>query len=250
MDEPKLPSHNGFSDESRSYKDLTQTPNNDALVLSERERQALSLWDQTEELRIESALLEMRLSGQIPEPSNVSDDVLEQRLISVEREALAARSRYLLRNKIVHSVLVTDPVIKAVHGGPNTSTVERRLFPVINERDILSMIHGSLASQTVLTTSYVASAERDYAFLMQENRTIAQELLGLANDLKAQVPDEIQDAGLRKQAMEAQAELLSARKRWRVMKSVVAAMIVGSGINWADSEAMTALVLDDEGELG
>lgn len=51
--------------DSTSYTELTQTPDNDARVLSEREQQALQLWDQAEELRLERALLEVQRSGEL-----------------------------------------------------------------------------------------------------------------------------------------------------------------------------------------
>lgn len=38
---------------------------------------------------------------------------------------MEARASYLLRNNITDQVLITDPVIKAVHGG-STATFEER----------------------------------------------------------------------------------------------------------------------------
>lgn len=70
-------------------------------------------------------MLTLAVAGQFAELEDLSDDTLEEHLITAEREALEARSRYLLRNKIVQSVLVTNPILKAVHGGANTSSAEQ-----------------------------------------------------------------------------------------------------------------------------
>jgi len=37
-----------------------------------------------------------------------------------------------------------------------------------------------------------------------------------------------------------------AKKRWRIMKSVVAAIIAGSGVDWARNNDLRNLVLDEE----
>ena len=38
---------------------------------------------------------------------------------------MEARAEYEIRNKIVHNVLVMDPVLKAVHGGEQTPFAEK-----------------------------------------------------------------------------------------------------------------------------
>lgn len=60
-----------------------------------------------------------------PPAEDLSDDEVAQQLIAAEREAMEARASYLLRNKITDQVLITDPVIKAVHGGSSASYEER-----------------------------------------------------------------------------------------------------------------------------
>ena len=46
-------------------------------------------------------------------------------LKAVEKECLEARAIYLLRDSIVENVLVTDPILKAVHSGINGTSAER-----------------------------------------------------------------------------------------------------------------------------
>jgi hypothetical protein len=60
-----------------------------------------------------------------PDVSGLSDDELQEQLIQAQKEAAEARAEYLLRSKITQSVLVTDPILKAVHGGPTTGYAEK-----------------------------------------------------------------------------------------------------------------------------
>ena len=65
----------------------------------------------------------------MPNVSTLSDDDLQEQLIIAEREAMEAKAEYELRNKIIHNVLVTDPVLKAVHGGEETDFAEKYVIP-------------------------------------------------------------------------------------------------------------------------
>lgn len=69
------------------------------------------------------------LAARVPDGSTLSDDDLEERLIAAEREAMAAKAEYDLRNKITHNVLVTDPVLKAVHGDERSDLAEKYAVP-------------------------------------------------------------------------------------------------------------------------
>ena len=61
----------------------------------------------------------------VADVSTLSDDDLQEQLIVAEREAMEAKAEYEMRNRITHNVLVTDPVLKAVHGREETSLVEK-----------------------------------------------------------------------------------------------------------------------------
>jgi hypothetical protein len=47
---------------------------------------------------------------------------LQDQLITAEREALEAKAKFEIRNRISHNVLIMDPVLKAVHGGQQHTT--------------------------------------------------------------------------------------------------------------------------------
>jgi hypothetical protein len=57
--------------------------------------------------------------------SNLSDDHLQDHLITAQRSAMDAQAKFEIRNRVSHSVLVMDPVLKAVHGGEDTEFAEK-----------------------------------------------------------------------------------------------------------------------------
>jgi DNA-directed RNA polymerase specialized sigma subunit len=81
---------------------------------------------------------------------------------------------------------------------------------------------------------------------MRRNQELTKELLSLTDKLKAQNPDDITDEELRSQLQTSQEEAREAKKRWRMMKSLISAVIAGSGVDWAHDDELRELVLDDE----
>lgn len=57
--------------------------------------------------------------------STLSDDEVQAQLTIAQREAMDAKAEYEIRNRITQSVLVMDPVLKAVHGGDRTGSAEK-----------------------------------------------------------------------------------------------------------------------------
>lgn len=49
----------------------------------------------------------------------------ELRLRNAERACLEARAKYILNQSIVEKVLITEPVLKAIHAGSNATPAER-----------------------------------------------------------------------------------------------------------------------------
>ncbi|GME63510.1 uncharacterized protein LTHEOB_3920 [Neofusicoccum parvum] len=229
------------------------TPDADALVLSDPEKLVLQLYQQVRELELERALVEAQQSD-APSPSSdetLSDDEVAQQLLVAEREAMEARASYLLRNKIVEQVLITDPVIRAVHAGSNASFDERRLLPHLHTRDVLSMYLSSLIANLTTTTSSLTTATKALTAANAKNTSLATTLLSLAKPPASSVAaaDEITDANLRAQLLEAEKDATAARRRWRSVKGVAAGVVVGSGVDWAGEEGLRRLVMEDEEDV-
>ena len=81
---------------------------------------------------------------------------------------------------------------------------------------------------------------------ISRNRELANTLFDLANRLKKQNAQEISDPDVRAQLDRLRIDTKEVKGRWRMVKSVVATMIAGSGIDWAKDDDLRDLVLDDE----
>ncbi|PVI07329.1 hypothetical protein DM02DRAFT_608876 [Periconia macrospinosa] len=225
---------------------LLHTPHSDAFAFSDLEERVLQLYDQLRELELQRSLIKAHESAHVPDTSALSDDELQEQLITAQRDAMDAKAKFEIRNRVSHNVLVMDPVLKAVHGGEDGDFLEKRMLPLIHESDTLSMVHGSLSSQLASTTRALGEAEQGNISANKGNRDLSQTYLALAEDLKGQSTEDIQDPQMRKQVQIAEKELKESRKRMRTLKGVLSAMIVGSGINWAEDEVLRELVMDDE----
>ena len=79
----------------------------------------------------------------------------------------------------------------------------------------------------------------------RKNRTLTDTLLDLTASLQTERAEDVGNPKLRSQLQALEEETKTSRARWRIMKSVTAAVIVGSGIDWSRNE-LRELVLDDE----
>lgn len=175
---------------------------------------------------------------------------------------MEAKAEYEIRNRITHNVLVMDPILKAVHGGEQALFAERlvsrgqpkdshliacrRILPLISENDTVSMIHGSQTSQLAATAQALSKAEQENIVANQKNRELAQTMLALAEEMKAQSVRDIEDPQLRSQVDAVDKQLKDSRRRVKTLRGILSGMIVGSGINWAADDGLTELVMEDE----
>ena len=83
---------------------------------------------------------------------------------------------------------------------------------------------------------------------MQRNKRLTAELLDISSKNQAIQCRMVEATDVKGKLDQAKEETLVAMKRWRMMKSVVAAVIAGSGIDWAQYETFRDLVLDSENE--
>lgn len=83
---------------------------------------------------------------------------------------------------------------------------------------------------------------------METNRSLTMTLLTLAKKVQARQEEVAKDARFGAQIEELRQDAAKARQRWRMMKSVVAALVVGSGVDWAGDENLRDLVVDEENE--
>ena len=85
--------------------------------------------------------------------------------------------------------------------------------------------------------------------MMERNKALAATFLEASTKIQASREEEFKDAGMKRKLEQAQKDTAIARMRWRIMKSVVEAVIVGSGVDWAQNELLRNLVLNNEAEI-
>ncbi|KAL4897110.1 centromere protein H (CENP-H)-domain-containing protein [Aspergillus ambiguus] len=216
--------------------DFAADDRRDTVNLSEKETQILQLYHQIQEQELEKALLEQDtewLSG---------DDAAEQ-LAAAERELLEARATYTAKQKAVKTVLMTEPTFKAVHLKA-TTPVEQALLGLVNRRDVLSLAHENLNAAQSSTLKKLSDAEVENLQLHRINKDLVQELLDLTKDDESW-KEELDDVDLKARLDQARVNYKKSKAKWSTMKSVASAIVVGSGVNWAEDEELVSLVLDE-----
>ncbi|KAH0541404.1 hypothetical protein FGG08_004094 [Glutinoglossum americanum] len=229
---------------------------------SGKEEEVLELFDRLEELKIETSLLEAQSrasEGSIPRFDRITGNQLtyldsrdtiasslDQQTKGAEREVVEARARYLLRKKVIEAVLTTDPSLRSVHAGENIQARERELLPWIHRRDLISVAHTNLSSSLSDSSAALTKIENEGILVSRKNIALTKTLLHLAEEAKSLDKQRIEDQKSLSQLEVLEKELQFRRSRWRIMKNVVSAVIVGSGMDWVRNDKLRPLVIDDE----
>ncbi|CEL07218.1 hypothetical protein ASPCAL10381 [Aspergillus calidoustus] len=216
--------------------DLAADDPRDIVSFSDKEATILQLYHQIQEQDLEKAIL-----GQ----ESTSTDSAEA-LADAERELLDARATYTVRKKAVGTVLITDPILKAIHL-KGVTPAERALLRLVNRRDVLSLAQENLGEVHNATLKKLSTLEVENVQLHQKNQELVRELLKLTEDDESW-REELDDSELKQQLSELEAGYKKSKARWELMKSVTSAIVVGSGVDWADDENLTALVLDESND--
>jgi len=83
---------------------------------------------------------------------------------------------------------------------------------------------------------------------LKRNRELEATLRTLKESTRSQKEEVEKDPKYSARLEESREEAKTSRQRWRIMKSVVAAVIAESGVDWVHDEKLRGLVLDDEDE--
>lgn len=228
-----------------AFADLAGHKSGDVLPFYEIEGQILELWDQLNELRLEKALLEAQEKvPMVRQP--LADEELDAQVKIAEKECLEARAAYSLKQSVVEDVLIVHPVLKAVHSGLKATATERALHPLIDRRDTLEVAHTNLSSTLQTLLREAAKLSGDNIRAMEKNRALTATLLALTKKVQAQRDEVTKDWEVNTKLEGLRDDTATARQRWRIMKSVVTAVVAGSGVDWARDDTLRDLVLDGE----
>ncbi|KAL6908652.1 centromere protein H (CENP-H) domain-containing protein [Trichoderma evansii] len=209
------------------------------LPLSEDETRVLELYDKLQELRLEIAIINAQQAGRNYDGSNITE---------AQDALLTARARYRLRNDAIESVMMANPILKAVHNGTQASPIERDLFPYVQERDETSISVAQHADSVSKLRDDLTEVQVQSIRVCRENMELTSELFALAEQAKQKKAVRVDDPRVQREIEKLTREVKTSRQRWRVMKGVASGVVAGSGINWAKDEDLCNIVLDPEDE--
>ncbi|KAM3071339.1 hypothetical protein ACMFMG_008931 [Clarireedia jacksonii] len=221
-------------------------PANESPPLTDQEQRILDMYDKLEELQFEVALLKARdvLSSQ--EQPEVSQRDIEE----AQKDLLQAKASYSLRGKIIESVVVGNPILKAVHAGNNASIIEQDLLPLIQQRDTASEKLAQLSNSIYSAREDITKVSIEHIVTSRKNVELSNQMIGLADQANANGKNDIKDPKVRAELDGLEAEMKTSKQRWRIMKNTASAVIVGSGVDWARDPKLLEIVLDDDGDDG
>ncbi|KAH8789301.1 centromere protein H (CENP-H)-domain-containing protein [Hyaloscypha finlandica] len=212
-------------------------------LLTEDEKRILDVYDRLEELQLDIAHLKALGVLSQDEPLEVS----QEDLTTARQELLTAKAAYQVRNKVIESVLIANPILKAVHGGKNATIAEQDLTPLIQQRDDLSITLIELSTRVLSTRNELKNVESEHMVTARKNAELATMMLALAEEADTKRKEDIDDPKARQQLDELEVKMKTGRQRWRIMKETASATIAGSGIDWARDPKLLEIVLDNDG---
>ncbi|EHK41035.1 hypothetical protein TRIATDRAFT_259072 [Trichoderma atroviride IMI 206040] len=210
------------------------------LPLSEDETRVLELYDKLQELRLEIAIINAQQAGR-----NYDDG---GNITEAQDALLTARARYRLRNDVIESVMMANPILKAVHNGTQASPIERDLFPYVQERDETSISVAQHADSVAKLRDDLTAVQVQSIRVCRQNMDLTSELFALAEQAKQKKAVRVDDPRVQQEIEKLTREVKTSRQRWRVMKGVASGVVAGSGVDWAKDEDLRNIVLDPEDE--
>lgn len=120
---------------------------------------------------------------------------------------------------------------------------------MIDRRDALGIAQTNLSSTLQSLMANTTRLEADHAKTMETNRALAATFVDLSSKNQTLRDDAMEVASMRAHLDQAKKNTETAATRRTIMKSVVSAIVAGSGVDWARDEHLRALVLDNEDEV-
>lgn len=157
-------------------------------------------------------------------------------------------SLYTLRNGVVNNVLITNPLLKGIHGSTAASPIEQDILPWVQARDAASRDVAAQSAAARQTLAKLTDAEAEALRVARRNRDLAAEVLRLAReaDRNSAGAGASGDPAAEEQVAELEKRLAASRQKWRVMKGTASGIVAGSGVDWAADPVLRDIVLDPE----
>lgn len=229
--------------------DISKVPS-----FSDEEKEILELYDQVQKLELEVALAKarVRLAEEAEKRGRDDDEQDEDDPGEVEEarnQLLEAMSLYTLRNGVVNNVLITNPLLKGIHGSTAASPIEQDILPWVQARDAASRDVAAQSASARQVLAQLTEAEAEVLRAARRNRELAAEVLRLAREAdrgRAGATGGGGDPAAEAQVAELETRLAASRQKWRVMKGTASGIVAGSGVDWAADPVLRDVVLDPE----
>jgi len=226
--------------------EMTDAEKQSPPLLTEEEKRVLDVYDLLEELQLEIALL--KAQGVLSQEETM--DTSEEDIVTAQQDLLKFKAAYQVRNNVIESVLIANPVLKAVHGGKNASIAEQDLAPLIRQRDDVSITLTQLSTRVLLARDELKEVESEHIVIASKNAELATTMLALAEEADTQRKGAIDDPKVRQLLDDLEASMKTSRQRWRIMKGTASATIAESGVDWARDPKLLEILLDNDGDEG
>ncbi|KAI1759563.1 centromere protein H (CENP-H)-domain-containing protein [Hypoxylon sp. FL1150] len=211
------------------------------LLLSNGEKDVLELHDRLQELQLEIALLAAQNNYILDRATSTRGDNIE----AAQKALLDSRSRYVLRNEVVQSVIVANPILQAIHNGTKASPVERDLLPKLEQRDQSSSTLSQQSTDLRSLLDETMEVESESLRLGRENVALAAHLLDLAAQTDRNKADAVNtDPEWAAEISRLEDQVKLSRQRRRVLKETASAVVMGSGVDWSRDAELRGIVLD------
>lgn len=109
---------------------------------------------------------------------------------------------------------------------------------------MLSFAHENLTASHNSTRKTLSNLELENLQVNQKNQELVRQLLELTGE-DSSWREDLDDSDLKVQLEELETEHKKSKAKWEVMKNIASAVVVGSGVNWAEDKELCDLVLDE-----
>ncbi|KAI1004944.1 hypothetical protein K3495_g3275 [Podosphaera aphanis] len=213
----------------------------EGVSLTETEKKVLELYCRLEELQLEIALRKAQGTNLSDEPTCVSEGDID----TAQSELLRARASFQFRNSVTENVIIADPIINSTQTGQRASKHEQKLATLLQKRDELSLDLLEISKKERDAREDLIKLEVEHIHTVNKNANLSKKMLQLANtnnEKSHQAPDELS----RQKLVDMETQMKVSHRKWKLLKGLVSATIVGSGVDWVRRTELLPVVLNED----
>ncbi|KAK6519597.1 hypothetical protein TWF281_003419 [Arthrobotrys megalospora] len=201
---------------------------------------SLSSYDKLQELTYQRHILEAELDALYDVLRDDSMDLDDpSTLETIQKDAREVQGKIIIKDLVVTQMASTRPIVRSIHSGPNRTKMETELLPLLTNRDLLAttLIHLTTQLSTLQESHKRASSK--LTSLTTSNKSLAEQLKQLSTEKEI-----TENITTNERLIATKEEATKAQRRCQTLKGVLQGIIAGSGINWAEDDALRELVLE------